>query len=344
MRYVITGGLGFFGSIMTQFLMEAGHEVLSIDWLEDNDSERRYKNARIDITNRDALIDCLRSFGPIDCIFHIAALLAHDKAHLSHLWASNVDGTTNIMEAARQLNIPKVVFISSNCVFSTGFAQPVDESQPPHPIEIYGKSKLAGENVILSYQDINATIVRTPTIIAAGRLGLLTILFDFVREGRRLYLVGDGSNRYAFIAAQDLANACLLAAKSNNRGIYHIGSDNVPSMRELYEKLMIHAGKAPRLVTIPEGPTILALSLLNTLGLSPLGPYHYRMLAANFVFDNAKIKRELNWQPTQTNIEILCNAYQYYVDHLKEIQEAQGKSAHKSKAKAGILNLLRIIS
>jgi UDP-glucose 4-epimerase len=344
MRYVITGGLGFFGSIMTEFLMDAGHEVLSIDWLEDNDPERRYKNARVDITDRDALIDCLKSFGPIDCIFHIAALLAHDKAHLSHLWASNVDGTTNIMEAARQLNIPKVVFISSNCVFSTGFAQRVDESQTPHPIEIYGKSKLAAENVISSYQDISATIIRPPTIIAAGRLGLLTILFDFVREGRRLYLVGDGSNRYSFIAAQDLASACLLAARSDKRGIYHIGSDNVPSMRELYEKLTVYAGKAPRLVTIPEGPTVLALSLLNRLGLSPLGPYHYKMLAANFVFDNSKIKRELNWQPTQTNIEILCNAYQYYVDHLKEIQDAQGKSAHKSKAKAGILNLLRIIS
>jgi len=107
---------------------------------------------------------------------------------------------------------------------------------------------------------------------------------------------------------------------------------------------MVYAGKTPRLVTIPEGLTILALSILNSLGLSPLGPYHYKMLAANFVFDNSKIKRDLNWQPTQTNAEILCNAYQYYIDHLSEIDSSSGKSAHKSKAKAGILNLLRMIS
>lgn len=344
MRYVVTGGLGFFGSIMAQYLFDCGHEVLSIDWLNEDDGRYPYRNACLDITNREALIDCLSSFGPVDCIFHIAALLAHDRAHLSQLWHVNVNGTANVMEAARRLRMPKVVFISSNCVFSTGFAQKVNESTPTQPIEIYGKSKLEAERIVLSFPDVSSTIIRPPTIIAAGRLGLLTILFDFVREGRRLYLVGDGSNRYSFIAAQDLADACLLAASSENRGIYHIGSDNVPTMRELYEKLSLHAGKTPHLVTIPELPTILALSFLNALGLSPLGPYHYRMLAANFVFDNSKIKKDLNWQPTQTNTEMLCNAYQYYIDHLSEIEAAQGKSAHKSKAKAGILNLLRLIS
>ena len=55
------------------------------------------------------------------------------------------------------------------------------------PIEIYGKSKLAGENLILEeYKDVSSIIIRCPTIMTAGRLGLLTILFDFVREGRRL--------------------------------------------------------------------------------------------------------------------------------------------------------------
>jgi nucleoside-diphosphate-sugar epimerase len=344
MRYVITGGLGFFGSIMSEHLVQAGHDVLSVDWLADNDPHRKYRNARVDITNQTALYDCLKDFGQIDCIFHIAALLAHDKEHLSHLWASNVDGTANVMAVAQELNIAKVVFTSTNCVFSSGFAQAVDESQPTKPIEIYGKSKLAAEEKILARRDVNSTIIRCPTIIAAGRLGLLTILFDFVREGRRLYLVGDGSNRYSFIAAQDLVNACILAANSNKSGIYNVGSDNVPTMRQLYESLMKYAGKTSRLMSIPEGPTILALSILNKLGLSPLGPYHYRMLAANFVFDNSKIKRELGWQPTQTNVEILCSAYQYYIDHLSEIEAEQGKSAHKSKAKAGILNLLRLLS
>jgi nucleoside-diphosphate-sugar epimerase len=344
MRFVVTGAMGFFGSVLADYLVDQGHEVLSIDRLPEHDPNRRYKNIQLDITNGADLIEAVKNFGPVDAILHIAALLAHVKENLDHLWASNVEGTRNVMECARTLGIKKVVFTSTNCVFSTGFEKPVDESTPTQPIETYGRSKLRAEEIIASYSDVSAIIIRCPTIISAGRLGLLTILFDFVREGRRLYLVGDGSNRYSFIAGHDLANACLLAARSEHRGIYHVGSDNVPTMKELYRSLMTNAGKKPRLVCIPEAPTVLALKVLNSLGLSPLGPYHYRMLAANFVFDTSKIKRDLGWNPTLTNQEILGQAFKYYVDHFDEINNAQGLSAHKTRAKAGVLNLLRMIS
>lgn len=347
MRFVVTGGMGFFGSILCEHLLGRGHEVLSLDLLADTHSSKRYRNVQLDLQNFDALKSALTEFGKvekIDAIFHVAALLAHVTADPNVLWAANVDGTKNVMECARQLSIPKVVFTSTNCVFSTGFKEPVNEQTPTQPIEIYGKSKLAAEEVILSYTDISSVIIRCPTIIAAGRLGLLTILFDFVREGRRLYVVGDGSNRYSFISADDLADACLLAAQSERSGLYNIGSDNVPSMRQLYSSLMEYAGKKPRIISIPEAPTVMALKILNRLGLSPLGPYHYRMLAANFVFDTSKIKSEIEWRPTKTNTEILCSAYQYYIDNLDSINNATNVSAHHSKAKAGILNLLRMIS
>jgi nucleoside-diphosphate-sugar epimerase len=343
MKVVVTGGAGFFGSFLVDYLTARGHQVLSVDRLPDEDP--LHDSVRLDITDGAGLINTVKDAGPFDAIIHAAALLAHDKANLGHLWASNVEGTRNIMECARALKIKKVVFTSTNCVFSTGFDRPVDESTPLNPIETYGRSKLAAEKIILDeYQDVSTVIVRCPTILTAGRLGLLCILFDFVREGRRLYLVGDGSNRYSFIAADDLANACMLAAQSQCQGVFHIGSDNVPTMKELYRDLMIYAGKKPRLVCIPEGPTVGALRMLNALDLSPLGPYHYRMLAANFVFDNSKLKRELGWAPTLTNTEILCQAYKYYNDRYDEINSRSDKSAHKSKAKAGVLNLLRMIS
>jgi nucleoside-diphosphate-sugar epimerase len=344
MRFVVTGGAGFFGSVMAAFLIDRGHEALSVDRLPLEDKQAKYKNAQLDITHGAKLIEAVRDFGQVDAIIHAAALLAHDKENLKHLWVSNVEGTRRVLECARALKIKKVVFTSTNCVFSTGFDRPVDESTPVNPIEEYGRSKLAAEKVVEEMADVDTFVIRCPTIMTAGRLGLLTILFDFVREGRRLYLVGDGSNRYSFIAAEDLANACFMAAQSPHKGIYHIGSDNVPTMMDLYRELMIFAGKKPRLVCIPEGPTVVALKTLNALNLSPLGPYHYRMLAANFVFDNTKIKRDLGWAPTRTNVQILCDAYKFYIDHYDEINNSQGLSAHKSKAKAGVLNLLRMIS
>ena len=93
----------------------------------------------------------------------------------------------------------------------------------------------------------------------------------------------------------------MIASQSSHTGIYHIGSDDVPTMREMYRDLMIRAGKTPRLVSVPEGPTVLAMKILNSLNLSPLGPYHYRMIAANFV----SITRRLS------DFELDANSHQH---------------------------------
>jgi len=343
MRFVVTGGAGFFGSYLIAYLTTRGHEVLSLDLLPDRSGS--CPAVQVDISNKPLLEKAVAGFGNVDGIFHVAAILAHDRAQFPKLWSSNLEGTRNVMEVAEKLKISRVVFTSSNCVFATGYAQPVDESVPPSPIEEYGLSKLAAEELIASFAGrVGAVIIRCPTIISAGRLGLLSILFDFVREGRRLYLLGDGSNRYSFVYAGDLAEACLLAITSDRTGIYHIGSDNVPSLRQLYQDLIAFAGKTPRLVSVPERAAIGSLHLLNALSLSPLGPYHYRMLAANFVFANAKIKTELGWSPTRTNSEMLCEAYRYYIDHRQEILSQENQSPHRRPASAGILNLLRLIS
>ncbi len=344
MRYVVTGGMGFFGSIMTDYLLDSGNEVLVIDCLVDSRLTQKYNFKQVDIENYDLLLNAITEFGHIDGIFHIAAILGHDKEHKHKLFTSNVTGTKNIMEIAQKLNNTKVVFTSTNCVFGSGSNNIVAENHPTNPIEDYGRSKLEAEKVILSYPNILSSIIRCPTIIAAGRLGLLTILFDFIMEERKVYLVGDGHNRYSFIYALDLADACYKAMLSDKSGLYHISSDNVPSMKELYSEVANRAHKKIKLVNLPEFLVVPALKLLYDLNLSPLGPYHYRMLAANFVLDNTKIKEALNWQPTKTNIDMLSQAYEYYVEHYQEIQNAQNLPAHKLKAKAGILNLLKMIS
>lgn len=342
MRFIVTGGAGFVGSVMADYLVNHGNEVLSVDWLPYENAQ--YKNVQIDIRNSAQLIETIKQWGNVDAIFHLAVILEHDRQHAKDLDSINVDGTRSVLEAARALKIPKVIFLSTSCLFSNSYDKPVAESEPVAPADRYGRSKLAAEKIIEQYKDVSTFVVRCPNIMAAGRLGLLTILFDFVREGRRLYIIGSGNNRHSFIGAEDLARACLLACEKNAAGIYHIGSDNVPTMAELYRDVQIFARQKPNLVHVPAAPAKAALELVNTLGMSPLGPYHCRILTANFVFDNSKIKRDLGWAPTRTNTEILCEAYKYYVDNLDEITARRGVSVHKSKAHAGILNILRLVS
>ncbi len=101
----------------------------------------------------------------------------------------------------------------------------------PSPVEIYGQSKWEGERILNEYRnDLHSVIIRCPTIIDSGRLGLLSILFEFIHEGRKVWVVGGGRNKYQFIYAQDLADACLKSLEYDQSTTLNIGSDNVRSL------------------------------------------------------------------------------------------------------------------
>ncbi len=202
------------------------------------------------------------------------------------------------------------------------------------------------QQVLKEFQDSLAVIViRCPTIIDEGRLGLLAILFEFIDEGRKVWVVGDGSNRYQFIYAQDLATACVLAMDYGKSGLFHVGADNVPTLREVYQAVIDAAGTGARIAQLPRRPTIAAMKLAHTLGVSPLGPYHYRMIAEDFVFDTTRIRDELGWRPTVTNQQMMLKAYQYYAARRKEIDARAGEvSAHSRPAAMGVIRLLKWLS
>jgi len=188
---------------------------------------------------------------------------------------------------------------------------------------------------------VNIASIRCPTIIDFGRLGLLAILFEFIEEGRRVWTVGPGSNRYQFIYAQDLADACIRAASSPCSTTFNIGSDNVKSMREVYQYVIERARTGARIAELPKAPTLLAMRIAHHMGISPLGPYHYKMIAANFLFDTSKIKTELGWRPTLTNEEMLYQAFQYYRENRRQIETRVDVSAHRQVAKMGVIRLLK---
>ena len=253
-----------------------------------------------------------------------------------------MNGTENICKYAIKNNINKIIFISSNCLWAKNFDISVSEEEIPNPVEIYGKSKLEAERILLSYQDkINSIIFRSPTIMDEGRLGLLGILFEFIDEGRKLPMVGDGKNRYQFIYAKDLAKAFELALSANYSDIFNIGSDDVKSFNEVYEYVIKKSGSKTKLLHFPKLPMIWAMKICFWLGLSPLGPYQYKMIASSFVFDTQKIKEKLGFSPTLKNEEMLLRAYDFYHQNKDEIINRKNVSAHNSVAKMGIIKILK---
>lgn len=340
----VTGGSGFIGTILVSDLLAAGHSVSNIDLVPSELNHPRLRSIVGDIRNR-ALLDSLLQGQPYETVFHCAALLAHGRLSARELWSSNVDGTHTLAEAVAAAKIPHVVFTSSNCLWSTGFSRPVKEDEPPAPAEIYGASKLAGEEILQSHSaDFATTIIRCPTIIDEGRLGLLSILFEFIAEGRRVWVVGDGSNRYQFIYARDLIDAMIRAWEARKDAIFGIGSDNVASMRECYEYVIAAANSRSRVASLPKQPALLAMRAAYGLRLSPLGPYQYRMIASDFTFDTTRIKADLGWRPTLANHDMLLLAYRYYAANRVEIQNRQEVSAHRKPADMGAIRVLKWLS
>lgn len=342
---LITGGAGFFGGVLKRKLLASGYRCVSFDLVQDEDRHGNLVSIKGDLRDK-ALVEEVFSKHQFSAVQHCAAMLAHGlKVDAKEVWNCNVEATRNVAEACTRHQVKNLVFTSTNCLWASNLGHAIAEDEPPAPVEAYGRAKLESEKVLQSYSgDLNVVIIRCPTIIESGRLGLLAILFEFIDDHKTVWLVGAGANRYQFIYADDLARACMQSMALDRSETFHIGSDRVESLREVFEAVIREAGSKSKVRSLPKGPAIFTMKLAHHLHISPLGPYHYKMIAEDFIFDTAKIKRELGWKPTLRNSEMLVRAYRYYSDHRQEIEKRGDVSAHSKPAAMGVIRLLKWIS
>jgi nucleoside-diphosphate-sugar epimerase len=342
---LVIGGAGFFGGILKRHLLQKHYQVTSIDRVPDPSWHPRLTKITGDL--RDPwLMNSVFSRARFDAVFHCAAVLAHGMSLDEHdLWASNVGATRMLAEACRSRCVPRLIFTSTNCLWAQNLGHPLREDEPAAPAEIYGQSKLAAEDILSHYANyLDVVILRCPTIIDRGRLGLLAILFEFIHDGKTVWVVGEGSNRYQFIYAEDLVQACMAALQPGESEIFHVGSADVKPLRNVYQAVIDAAGSSSKVRSLPRRPTLAAMRLAHSLGISPLGPYHYRMIAEDFMFDTTRIQQRLGWQPTLTNEEMLVQAYRYYETRREEIHQRTDVSAHSKAAPMGVIRLLKWVS
>jgi UDP-glucose 4-epimerase len=346
MRAVITGGNGYFGRILIGGLCRRGFDVVSIDTTSATPEEPRCQFIQGDATKQSDLEAAVQG-KRFDVVFHLAALIDFASSSQANLYKNNVEAARAVAELAKRHGIPRVIFISSNSVYlGNRLRRPILEQDNPMPIDAYGRSKVDSERILASYGDWFQTVsIRCPNIMDAGRLGIATILFDFIRESRRCWVIGTGSIRYQCIYAEDLVDACVRAVTYPTSATFNVGSDNVPSFREMYEYVISRAGTKAKVVGVPESLALPLLKAAYRLRLSPLGEYQFRMLTMDFIFDTSKIKQELDWAPTLNNSEMLWKAYEYYVRNREDLLKDKDLSANRQPlTKLGILRLLKLLS
>lgn len=342
-RTLITGGSGYFGCLLRDRLLARGHAVRVFDLVDADDRPPAVEFVQGDIRDRTAVHQACSG---IDVAYHNVAQvpLAKDRRLF---WSVNRDGAENLLKAAADAAVRKVVHTSSSAVFGVPPKNPVDDTVEPRPMEAYGKAKLEAEQLVHAYvreHGLDVTIIRPRTILGHGRLGIFQILFDWVEEGRNIPVLGKGDNVYQFIHADDLADACIKAAERPGFAVYNIGAERFGTMRETLGALCAHAGTGSKVYSLPMGLAVSAMKLTSALRLSPLGPYHSLMYGRSLYFDITRAKAELNWQPRWSNAEMICESYDWYRSHKEQIERWGGKSLHRSAVKQRILALVKQLS
>lgn len=341
-RVLITGGSGYFGCALRDRLCADGAAVRVFDLVDADDRPSGVDLVRGDIRDLDAV---RRACEGVEVVYHNVAQvpLARDRALFQSV---NCGGTANLLQAARETGLRKVVHTSSSAVFGIPARNPVDESAEPRPLEPYGVAKLEAEHLIqreAGEHGLDVTIIRPRTILGHGRLGIFQILFDWVEDGRRIPVLGSGDNLYQFVHADDLADACIRAAAAPGFAIYHVGAERFGTMRQTLEALCAHAGTGSTVYSLPLAPAEAAMKIAGALRLAPLAPYHALMYGRSLYFDVTRARAELGWQPRWSNEEMICESYDWYLAHREQVL-GWTASAHRSPVRQGILALLKQLS
>ena len=137
---LVTGGSGFFGQILSRYLIESNsYRIVNIDLVDSEYANDDFISYKGDIRDLDLMNEIFSKY-QFEAVIHLAAMLAHDRKMLKELWSSNVDGTQNVMDMCLKYKVGKIIFTSSNCLWGRNFDFPVKEDEEPAPVEIYGRS------------------------------------------------------------------------------------------------------------------------------------------------------------------------------------------------------------
>lgn len=303
---LVTGAAGFLGRHLAAHLLREGWTVRGLDRTPAPGIDRA------DVTDAGTVA---RACEGVDVVFHLAALLPQRRAPAERMRAVNIEGTRNVLRAAREAGARAVVLVSSAEVYGVPREIPCPEEAPARPIGEYGRNKVEAERLAreAAAAGLHVPILRPPTIVGAGMPEpLLGRFLDDARRGRPLVVIGDGSTRFQMVAASDVAVACVRALEVPEASgeAFNIGSENVPTQREMAEAAKARIGSRSPIVRVPRPIFVTAVRALALVGRSPLEPEHLPIALSDYVFDISKAKRVLGWKPEKGNVDALIEAYE----------------------------------
>jgi threonine 3-dehydrogenase len=218
---LITGGTGNLASRLLVPLVRRGDDITLLDVQESPDTTiPEIKECRTvigDLSAKDEFLELVRE-SRIDSIFHMAAILSGDAEDDSErAWKVNMEGTRNVLEAARLFDVGKVVFTSTVATFGDGLPEPVDVDAPQWPVSLYGATKVAGERLGvyyyhrygLDFRCVRLTAVTAPRGAPGGASGFCSLLYREAVENGKYDFYLKPETRAPIIYVEDAVRALL---------------------------------------------------------------------------------------------------------------------------------------
>jgi UDP-glucose 4-epimerase len=292
-KALVTGGKGFIGSHVIELLLEEGHQVLVIDNESAVENGVFYKIGgakyyKLDIRDK----EIFPLFRGVDWVFHLAAKSKIQPSLINpeETFDVNAMGTLNVLQAARDAGVSKVIYSGSSSYYGLENPVPNREEMPPDCLNPYAVSKYQGELICKMYSslwDVSTIVLRYfnvygPREPGKGQYAPVIGLFKRQRaSGKMLTIVGDGEQRRDFTHVKDIAYANYLAARCNiMHDVFNVGTGTNHSVNQIAEMVG------------------------GTTEYVPSRPGEARETRA----DNSKIIQRLSWKPKH-RLETAINLY-----------------------------------
>lgn len=341
-RVLVTGGSGFLGINLIRFLHRRGRAITSLDLVEFDYPDLRgtIRAIRGDIRDVDAV---RRAMERVSVVVHAAAALPLYSR--DDIFTTDVDGTRNVLDAALEAGVDRVIQISSTAVYGIPDHHPLLEDDPLRGVGPYGEAKVQAEATCLQYRakGLCVPILRPKSFVGPERLGVFALLYDWAQDGHNFPVLGSGRNRYQLLDVEDLCEAIHLAATLDRERVndtFNIGAKEFATMREDYQAVLDRAGFGKRIVSLPAAPAIWTLRLLELLKLSPLYRWVYETACEDSFVSIEKAERVLGFRPRYSNREALLRNFEWYLANRARFEHSSGIS-HRVPWKQGILRLAK---
>ena len=266
MKFLITGGMGFIGSYLVDYLLKQGNEITILDNFSNSNkkSMKKIENNNLKIIEGDIgkINDVLNSIKNQEIVIHLAAKISVEESikNPKETFDVNVSGTKNIINACEKSNIKKLIVASSAAVYGENLSNiKLKETSKTNPISPYGESKLLMENEIKKTQiknkKLNCIILRFFNIFGKGQsteyAGVITKFIEKISTDETIEIFGDGLQQRDFISIYDVIESIDNAINNGESGTYNIGRGETITIKELAKIMVAYSKKNIKISHLP---------------------------------------------------------------------------------------------